>query len=375
VRATPGWLRRAAAVSGAWLTVFTVLYLTVYRPITDNPYLTRYWEAAFLEPTAPDIARRALQSAADAFVAPILDAPPGALAALAGTALFLFGILATLRRSGRAPALLIATPYLCVLVASALGVYPAMGRLLLFLSPFCLMSAAAALTFLSELLPRPVRGLAYVGLVLLVLNGPGRSALWQARHPPRFEDSRPLVEELHRDSDGEAVYVLSRGVPAWIFYSTIWSAPDTARLRRMARIASSTGPAFENAPSRGRRVQDEADHLVYQYRGRREVIGIGSGMEFRAGRKYLQLVPDTGWGDNEVRRIRDAGSVAWIFASHHAQAEVDELLAAVQRAGGELVESRKRNGAALFRVRFTTPAPTQAAAERAGDSMIMARVR
>src|SRR4051794_38511150 len=87
-----------------------------------------------------------------------------------------------------------------------------------------------------------------------------------------------------RHQAGEPVYVLGRAIPQWAFYTTRWSAPDTARLACFARAGSSGGPGFENAPSRRAGVAvDEGAEL--QCRSAEEVtlVGLPSGMEYQSG--------------------------------------------------------------------------------------------
>src|SRR5207249_1781877 len=94
-------------------------------------------------------------------------------------------------------------------------------------------------------------------------------------HPTAFENVRPLVREFERQSAvGEPIYVFAASLPAWVFYTTDWTAPDTARLTRMARLGSSGGPAFENAAPRGRAIRSEGDSLIYSFRSGGEIVGL-----------------------------------------------------------------------------------------------------
>src|SRR5207245_2557416 len=77
------------------------------------------------------------------------------------------------------------------------------------------------------------------------------------------------------------VYVLANALPMWAFYSTDWAAPDTSRLRWLARLAGPGGPAFHNAPARGRPRADEAATLVGHWGARTEIIGLATGMPTR----------------------------------------------------------------------------------------------
>jgi hypothetical protein len=63
-------------------------------------------------------------------------------------------------------------------------------------------------------------------------------------------------------------------------------------------------------------------------------------------------LPDTGWGENEARRIRAvANPVAWLVLSHFYGPE-GQLLDAVAARGGRVTYKEFRNGAALLRYEF-----------------------
>jgi hypothetical protein len=166
------------------------------------------------------------------------------------------------------------------------------------------------------------------------------------------EHIRPLVAslKLHR-RPGEPVYVFAGAIPAWTFYTTDWETPDRLRLNYLRQIAQAGGPSFENAPSRGRPVNLEGDDLVYATQGGLELYGIPDGLEARAF-GLTNALPDTGWAENEARRIRDAANTgAWLVISHFYGPE-GRLLGAVESGGGRLTYKDSRNGAVLLRYEF-----------------------
>ena len=62
-----------------------------------------------------------------------------------------------------------------------------------------------------------------------------------------------LVDDLRQNRrPGEPVYIFARSLPAWIYYSTDWTRPDTARTRYLVDAAGAGGFAFENRESRGK---------------------------------------------------------------------------------------------------------------------------
>jgi hypothetical protein len=247
---------------------------------------------------------------------------------------------------------LLGVPYLAIAAAAFLRLYPIELRLLLFTSPLAAVGYAVATGALIDLAPRRLRTLACMSLVALLA---ARQLYLSTTYLPdksNREDSRPLIELIESQRDGEATYVNAFGLPAWVFYTTDWYAPDTAQLRWIARIASSGGPAFANAPARVAAVGHSGDELMYEEARGINVVGLPAGMEFRnALHGYLRPSPDPGWAENEIRRLRAVSRpYAYIFLSHYARVQSAELLAAVERAGGVIVESLERRGAAAYRV-------------------------
>jgi len=223
---------------------------------------------------------------------------------------------------------------------------------MLFALPIAAVSLAAGAAMLVDRLPVPRRAPALGLAGILCLTPAGHRALRGTLRPPRPEDARPAVAEFSsRHRPGEPIYVLGRGVAAWLFYTTDWAAPDTARIRRMTELVG--GSAFENSPSRGQSVHDEGRELVYPYRGRCELLGIPTGMERRFATRVPRDTPDPGWADNEATRIHGAAQpYIWLFFSHFLNAERTALLDAVNRAGGRVEFRFEGDGAAVYQYRF-----------------------
>jgi hypothetical protein len=174
---------------------------------------------------------------------------------------------------------------------------------------------------------------------------------------PRFMGpaTRLMVREFEeRARDAEPVYVFTGAVPAWTFYSTDWTAPDLARVRAIIRAEHPTGNAFQNAAGRGRAVSDtEGAQLVFTYRGRREVLGLATGMQWRESQWFTQEQPDQGWAAREATRIRAVtDSTAWLLFANTYGGEEEALVAALEQAAGRLVYEHRGNGVVLRRYRF-----------------------
>ena len=107
----------------------------------------------------------------------------------------------------------------------------------------------------------------------------------------------------------------------------------------------------------------EGAGLHYDREHGRDVIGVATGMEYRNAHGYGRPVPDPGWAQNEVHRIREVATPhAWMLLSHYTAAEAADLLAAVDAVGGSVVDSIARRGAVLYRLCLPFPRGAHGAA-------------
>jgi hypothetical protein len=258
-------------------------------------------------------------------------------------------------------------PFLAILLAAVTGHYPTGQRLLLFLAPCTIIALAGIVAAAQSAAPSsPRAGSIIAGLACLCVAAATALPLWRFLTGPRpVWQARSLVRSVPRDAP---VYVLALGLPRWLFYSTDWSRPDYERVNRLSVMGSPGGPAEANARSRGRGIRSEGDSLVERRSGRPEVIGIPMGIEFRFPRGHEQEMPDSGWADNEARRMQATATPdIWIFASQYLDHWLTDLLDGVRRRGGEIAEARIQDGplrassagngwferAAVYRIRFS----------------------
>jgi hypothetical protein len=369
VRGQPGALRLALSTAAAWGVSVAVAYLSVYRAASRNPYMHRFWELAFLDPSRPGFVGHAWKSLEDqvwGFIAgdPLVERRPFALvlrlATIVVVCLCLFGFRRIRRTRGGAACWLLCGPVVLTVVASMLGLFPIAPRLTLFLLPGLMVAFVAGLggVLMAAGAQASPRRLALAGLVLVLPLEFQSVVRASAREPSA--DFRSLVKEVReRRLPGEPVYVFARSLPAWIFYSTDWEHPDTSRLRFLIDAASSTGGAFENAPSRGRVREEEAAALSVTATG--ELLGIPSGMEWREVEEHVRSEPDSGWVQVERRRIETAASPGvWVLASTFYAPEM-ELFKELEQRADRRTFADMRNGSLLARYEFdsTDRAPRQ----------------
>ena len=357
-------LLRLSILGVLWGILFGAAYLSWYAPNASAPYMRDFWAEAFLRPGTAHFFPRLWRSLGDLSCTltcwrGVVDLWPLLLL------LALLGVIRVARKRGPEYAILLAGPILAAFGASAVGGYPIATRLLLFSAPLFAILVTSGAVMVATRLERfwpPLRArwvlllLLYPSVVLGAVLAFAPPADWGFHGV----EVRPLAEIYRARGGNEPVYIFPRAVPAWVFHTTEWSAPDTARLTWVADIAGPGGPGFVNGPSRGTRPPGEGVGLVYAYQGRKELYGTTTGAQGRVGVGYMPPEPDPRWAENEVGRMRAAARpYVWIVMSDYAHGSLDEgaiLMRAVQAAGGQVVYSSATADAVLYRVRFP-PAP------------------
>lgn len=344
-----------AAVGGAWVTLFVLIYLAVARAEATSPYMQWFWEQKFLTPAVllghPGAAWGLVQRLpTQVFTADAPRVVALALCWLAGVA----GLLHLSRTSG-GKTWVFAGPVGAALLASLVRRYPVSPRLFVFAAPLVAVMLAAGIDFAvrqwTARIPRAalVTAVSLWVLALAVLSA-NVSRLW----PPA---TRPLVAQVERERvDHEPLYVYAGAVPAWLFYGIGWSdSTERVLARTVAAAERWDAHAFVNAPSRGHAVVDtEGAHLTFVQRGFPVVIGLSSGVTWREGAGQPAADPDSGWADREASRIVTAtDSTAWLLFSQLSGREMPILLHALALRHGTAVLSQSGRGAFLYRVRFS----------------------
>jgi hypothetical protein len=256
------------------------------------------------------------------------------------------------RRTGFAPALLLIAPLGITIFASALERYPLGDRVMLFDAPLLALLLGAGTAGLLEWLPLRTR-LPALLLASGCLAFPGVGAMRAALDSRGQPSARDLIARLGRpEAATDPVYVFPGGVPAWLAYSTEWSRPDRDRLRWAMTMSDMTGPAsiFRYAREMLGPVPAPPDStLVYSATGRREILGRPSGVRTRFLTPRLsQSAPDSGWADDEVRRIRagSAGCIQTLWLTV-AEAEYQAVRTELARVGARVEEVGRVPGQGL----------------------------
>jgi hypothetical protein len=225
---------------------------------------------------------------------------------------------------------------------------------MLFSAPLVILLLAAGVGAMAEWLARrqpKIPWLAFAGLALAVT--PVLDAARQIREPFAREAIGALIPwVVQTHAPGSAIYIPGRTVHSWLFYTTDWQAPDTARIARTCRLVCFGGPAFYLAPTRGDSIVAEGDAYHYRYHDWDELIGIPPGFG-PDDKSVKRSVPDPGWEANEVRRMLDvSSSELWLVSSTYYPGYLDPLAAPLERAGAIVLERRIAPGASATRYRL-----------------------
>ena len=317
---------RLLVTGSLWLFSFGTAYLLVYQPASRNPYLREYWAPALLVPGTPDllertwlVTRAVVWGIPFGHPGPIAPSPVESLVMSPMTPLLviLLGLgVARLLRENKFRAALILAPLVVTVAATVIGAYPLALRLSLFTAGLLLVPLVAGVEWIvaAVAVTRRSRVRALVAGWLLAL--PVTIAVPDLMRWSAPQHSRPIIQWYEAEAGDEPIYIHPGALPAWAFYTTDWSAPDTARLAFLSRIGSSGGGAFENAPSRGSVIGEGADQVL-TYKGRREIYGVPVGLQMHAFIGRTKYQPDSGWTDHELARIRaETDRAIWVLFAH-----------------------------------------------------------
>ena len=342
-----------------WGSIFAATYMLWYAPNAEASYMREFWGESLLVPGTPWFLPRLGSAIAE--LSCTLTCWRGALDIWPVLPLLaIIGLATLLRRRGPEYAIFLGGPAAAVFAASMLGRYPVATRLVLFYAPLFAILVACGTVALANLVERNwprirarwiVLFMVYPSLVLAATLAFAAPSDWGFHGT----EVRPLAKLLRHRNTSEPIYVFPRAVPAWVFHTTDWSAPDTTRLSWVARIAGPGGLGFINGASRGRRAAGDGSDLIYSYAGVQELYGTSTGTQVRRGR-LSSPEPDPGWAESEAWRIRKvARPHIWIVLADFTHGSLDEgaiLMRAVAAAGGKVVFSQAAADAVLFRVRF-----------------------
>lgn len=210
------WL---ALLAATWLASFGVDYLVALGDTAANRYFQAVWKKAFL-PMPPWSDIPWLVNVYYKFV----------LITLTGTdtgvdyMILLLGVVGGLSLIARRPgvAIIVISPFILTLIASAWQKYPLSHRFMLFLVPLSLLLMAEGIGWIYTFLAKWRKSFALVACGLLsavILLLPVQNAIGGFNSPPSVSEIKPLMKYIEKNSKpGDVIYVHYRAVTAFTYY-------------------------------------------------------------------------------------------------------------------------------------------------------------
>jgi hypothetical protein len=325
--------------------------------------MRQFWSGGQL--SEQDDFQRAVNLVANAYVHPLVaigNSVPDAFYALTFCVLCV-GVAAVAASGGLEMRAFTAATFLLPIIAAAVGKWGLITRLMMFAVPVMAMVAGVGAFTIASLIPIPrLRQTAFALTTVLILLYPAKAGLYIVRHPEYHSPREGVRFVLQQFREGDVLYLYSRAVPAWIFYSSDWKSHERERRQWLQQASAATGPNAGNIPSRRTAVVNEGAKLKRPYRGGWEVVGVGEGI-FRSIRGPAAGGPDPGWEENEFRRVAALAPRRVIVVGLSAGARgVPDLLEYFRSAGARVAAEYTGafTRAAVFEMPDKPIAPDQA---------------
>ncbi len=335
-RTEKAWRTHCLAAAVVWGATFAAVFAWSYRQTLYSRYMQRFWEGAFLTPGLGwhDRVRDAAWT-----LAGINDLP--GMRTLVLLPLLAFGAFRVWRDRGSPALVLLAVPFIALVVASLLGFYPISARLILFAAPLLFWGIASAIAGFARAFPRTPAALAGA-LLFAVLWAPAavRTARFAAS-PPLRETTRSMVRHIDEVDRDAPTLILFGWDPGWAYYRADWTDPDA--------IVARARPAFQCASDSP--VPPGCDRLAIRDRPSLPPTLIGEAPPVEANE-----VADQSWADGTATRLLGLSAErAWVFYSlyPHGLAPrrlLERVLAQLEAAGARVAPPVVRGQSELYRV-------------------------
>jgi hypothetical protein len=211
----------------AWLAVFGCLYFLFYRPVSSSEYMRAFWSSSFLHPGAPHFG----QALSKAIYVLLGSGNFLYLRSFVLFALFVVGVYGIAKRSELKFAVLAVVPFVVVLSAACLRLYPIATRLLLFSTPFLFWIYSSALKTVADLCPEKMRSAGLVILAALMFGPTIISSTKYSLHFPVREGTRQMVSVMRRTDRDANVYLPFGKYLQWAYYTGDWKQPNALKAK------------------------------------------------------------------------------------------------------------------------------------------------
>ncbi len=193
VRGRPGSFRRLFGFGIALALIFALNYWFLLRPLTHHPELLKYWRKGFL-PLLPHSIFE-VSWIYQAIVEFFEDTSGLNRAAMLGLASATTGVIQLARRRNWFVLLILAGPFVFVLLGSAMQKYPFNGRLILFLVSPALILVGYGLQLFFQDTRREIRLAGMVAATLLLVD-PSIAAFRSLNTPLQKQSIRPALQSV-----------------------------------------------------------------------------------------------------------------------------------------------------------------------------------
>jgi len=332
VRASMNGRRMLVMGPVVWAVTFAFPYFFVIRRAASDAFLMTSLQHQFLVPwkasALPSLWRFWQEVTIEVFLGreAVTPVPQVAIAVMCALvfALCVTGISEIKRRRGAAGLILILGPIVLALAASTVRAYPLSVRVWTFSTPLWALLVAAGVTSVARRLrpaaEMPLSAVLTMGLLLAAVLD---AQLCLTNPTLKRSHIRPMIRSLQeaQRSTGDAIYVMPRATPQWLFYTTAWDTAPAPVPRDSASqwIEQRTCEPKGGKPATGCQMLGGHSSVTFA-----EVSGF-SGQA------------DTVWANHEARRLRAAAHpCAWLLMHLPYPGETPALARAVEVAGGRV---------------------------------------
>jgi ribonuclease BN (tRNA processing enzyme) len=332
LRSARGVGRHATVMLVVW-GVAAVLVLLFHQDVmaresATGKYMQQYWNSAFLTTDPPGVRMRMWLAVFGAIKTTFIDGVSRRFEMSLLVVVAAFGFWRLVKRNGFAIGALVVVPFLCLVVASALRLYPFDSRLILFAAPLTALLLAGGITWpgsaISSQISQRIGVAVSVVLAGILLVVPARRAARTLIAPQGRTEVRSLIQAIDRTRDADpnaGVVWLGAAVELpWRVY-----AGDSARGSSPEARVVAAGTSAPVAP------------------------GVLVGDWWHGGDR----------GRAEAERLRNAanGGCGWLIFAMDNDVERDAVMRGVSDLGGRVTETQQATGAASYRVCFGQAAP------------------
>lgn len=203
-----------------WLANVGFLYSLTLGDLRNNSYMREYWQNAFA-PMPPwtniNWYWNTFQANANTHFA--VTIAPWLLLLL-----ILAGWVFTLKQNINS-GIAIGSIFFFILLASSLALYPSLERMVLFLTPICILLIGASMEWIIQALhgSRTISVIVILLTTVYLFYGALPRTFEQFISPKYYEHIRPTMEYLQESwKDGDSMYISTDGVPAFEYYAPIY---------------------------------------------------------------------------------------------------------------------------------------------------------